>query len=190
MTSTQRTRFGIGILLPLDCGSLQGLQPHLLGRIDIPFGKPAVMAFAHLCNQIPGVVGVKAHHVPHEIAPGNFASVFGAYLVAGDLLIHLGRNFRAEYITRWCHGHDVLYLDTAVKRWDRYADIDTRYPTERMQYARHLALRKMGAMRSERRPTAIPTEWTTTQRGASPFDEFFGLRRSVDARQLSNLLRS
>jgi homospermidine synthase len=78
------------------------------------------------------------------------------------MLINLSWNIGTEDIISWCHDHGVLYVDTSVEQWDPYADMNTRHPTERTLYARHLALRKVAAGWSDPGPTAI------VEHGANP----------------------
>src|SRR6266542_677213 len=50
----------------------------------------------------------------------NMASLLGAHLSAGDVLIDLAWNIDACELLQWCHDRGVLYVNTSVELWDPY----------------------------------------------------------------------
>ena len=135
-----------GRILLLGCGSVsQCLQPLLLRHLDMPFDKLTVMDFEDLRDRIPQTLAAGANYVQHRITPDNLAATLREQLGPGDVLINLSWNIGAEDIISWCHDHGVRYVDTSVEQWDPSADMDSRHPTERTLYARHMSLRKLAA---------------------------------------------
>ncbi len=152
-----------GRVLVLGCGAVaRCLLPLLLKHLEMDFSRLTVMDFEDNRAFIPDTLAAGATFVQHRVTPDDLAATLEKYVGNGDLLIDLAWNIDAGEIIQWCHDHNVLYINTSVEQWDPYADIETKHPTERTLYVRHMALRKMIAKWSEPGATAI------VEHGANP----------------------
>lgn len=152
-----------GRVLVLGCGAVaRCLLPLLLKHLEMDFSRLTVMDFEDNCAFIPDTLAAGATFVQHRVTPDDLAATLEQYVGNGDLLIDLAWNIDAGEIIQWCHDHNVLYINTSVEQWDPYADIETKHPTERTLYVRHMALRKMIAKWSEPGATAV------VEHGANP----------------------
>jgi len=152
-----------GRILIFGCGAVSRcLLPLLLKHFEMDYSKIMVLDFEDVRALIPGVLGAGVQFVQHRIDPDNLAATLEKYLASGDLLIDLAWNIDSGEIIQWCHDHNVMYINTSVELWDPYADIETRPPTERTLYVRHMALRKMVKRWTEPGATAV------VEHGANP----------------------
>jgi homospermidine synthase len=152
-----------GKILVLGCGAVSRcLLPLLLRHLDMDFTKLIVMDFVDNRAAIPEVLAAGASFVQQRVTPENLAETLSAHLSAGDMLIDLAWNIDGKTIIEWCHDHDVLYVNTSVEVWDPYLDMESKPPSERTLYVRHMALRRMAAQWKADSATAI------VEHGANP----------------------
>lgn len=97
-----------------------------------------------------------------QVTKENLATLLGAHLSAGDVLVDLAWNIDANVIIGWCHDNGVLYLNTSVEEWDPYDSADDRHPIDRTLLVRHLRLQELKATWDTPGPTAV------VEHGANP----------------------
>jgi homospermidine synthase len=147
--------FGGNVLL-LGCGSVsQCFQPLLMRHLEMDFSKLTIIDFEDLRHTIPDVLAAGANYVRHRINADNYAETFAQYLRPGDLLIDLAWNIDTVSAIRWCHDHDVLYVNTSVELWDPYEHMGSASPTASTLYVRQLALEALAASWSEPGATSV-----------------------------------
>jgi homospermidine synthase len=152
-----------GRILQLGCGSVsQCLQPLLLRHFEMDFSKLTVMDFADLRHTIPDTLAAGARYVQDRVTRENMHTLLSQYLGPGDILIDLAWNIDCNDIVRWCHDHEVLYLNTSVELWDPYEDAGAIPPADRTLYVRHLRLRQLRDSWSQPGATAV------VEHGANP----------------------
>lgn len=78
-----------------------------------------------------------------KITPENLSVTLSEYLSPGGLLIDLAWNIDCCEIVKWCHDHEVLYINTSVEVWDSYGERFTTSPYEKSLYKRQMALREL-----------------------------------------------
>ena len=70
------------------------------------------------------------------------------------MLIDLAWNIGANDIIKWCHDHEVLYVNTSVELWDPNEGIYTKSPFEKSLYWRQMQLREL-SRNWKNAPTAV-----------------------------------
>jgi len=152
-----------GRVLILGCGSVSRcLQPLVLRHFDMDFSKLTVMDFEDLRQAIPETLAAGATYVQHRVTRENMPTLLGQHLGPGDLLIDLAWNIDCGEIMRWCHDHNVLYLNTSVELWDPYEEAGSIPPAQRTLYVRHRDLRRRVSGWHEPGPTGV------VEHGANP----------------------
>lgn len=122
-------------------GVAQCTLPLLERHLDIPLSKITVMDFAPKASEKIGPWLEKGvHFTDAQITPENLNTELGKYVGPGDLIIDLAWNIECADILRWCHAHEVLYINTSVELWDPYEEAAKKPPQERTLYARHMKL--------------------------------------------------
>lgn len=59
-----------------------------------------------------------------EITPENYAYILEKHLLAEDVLIDLSTNICSVSLIKWCHDHDVMYINTSIEIWDMPNNLD------------------------------------------------------------------
>jgi len=78
-----------------------------------------------------------------KIDKDNFEATLSKYVSSGDLIIDLAYEIATEDFLRWCHRHNVLYINASVEVWDPYMDPQTEDARKFTLYSRHTAIRKL-----------------------------------------------
>lgn len=117
--------------------------PILLDHVRIPYGNITIIDFEDKSNELRKWISKGVVYHQRRIDPHNIEGTLSEHLSAGDLLIDLAWNIDANTIIKWCHDHDVLYINTSLEVWDPMAEIDSRGPVERSLYFRQMRLREM-----------------------------------------------
>jgi homospermidine synthase len=152
-----------GRVLFIGFGSVaQCTLPILVRHIRVPASKITVLDFEDLSGRMKEWTDQGVRFVQDRVTRENLGALLGRFVGAGDLLIDLAWNIDACEILQWCHERGVLYINTSVEVWDPYAGADTKHPTEKTLYWRHMNLRRMKAGWKEKGPTAV------VEHGANP----------------------
>ncbi|MBX7212985.1 MAG: saccharopine dehydrogenase NADP-binding domain-containing protein [Thermoflexales bacterium] len=152
-----------GRILVLGCGAVsQCLQPLLIRHLDMDFRRITVMDFEDMRHTIPDSLAAGVNYAQEYVTPRNMAMLLEKYVGPGDLLVDVAWNIDSGEIIQWCHDHQVMYINTSVELWDPYTENETRPPTERTLYVRHMELRKRARSWATPGPTAL------VEHGANP----------------------
>lgn len=136
--------------------------PILENLIKVPMKNITVMDFEDRSDVLKPFINKGVHFVCKRVTPENLGSLFGEYVSAGDLLIDLAWNIDCCEILQWCHDKGVLYINTSVEMWDPYAGAESKHPTEKTLYWRHMNIRRMISGWKEKGPSAV------LEHGANP----------------------
>ena len=129
-------------ILILGYGSVsQCTLPILLDKLDVPLGNITIIDFVDKAAALKKFTGQGINFVRERITRDNLGSVLSQYVSRGGLLIDLAWNIGCNDIVRWCHEHDVLYVNTSVEVWDSAGEMTTKSPFEKSLYWRQLQLR-------------------------------------------------
>ena len=131
-------------ILILGYGSVsQCTLPILLDKLDVPLGNITIIDFVDKAAALKKFTGQGINFVRERITRDNLGSVLSQYVSRGGLLIDLAWNIGCNDIVRWCHEHDVLYVNTSVEVWDSAGEMTTKSPFEKSLYWRQLQLRAL-----------------------------------------------
>lgn len=136
--------------------------PILLKHLEMPLRNITILDFEDRGPDLQAWVDQGVNWVRERVTQENIRTVFAKYLAAGDLLIDLAWNIDCCEILQWCHDHGVMYLNTSVEVWDPYEGGESKHPTERTLYWRHMNVRRMIARWDRPGPTAV------LEHGANP----------------------
>jgi homospermidine synthase len=114
-------------IIILGFGSIgSGLLPLLLKHVDAR--KIHVIGGDNRNVNIVAKYGV--NYMTQAIHPHNYETILDRVLSKGDMLVNLSVNVSSEALVKYCHDHDVLYLDTCIEPWEGYYT-DTQIPPEK-----------------------------------------------------------
>lgn len=136
--------------------------PILLKHVRIPAKNITILDFDSNDEALRPWIEQGVTFVKDRVTEQNLGTLLGKYLSAGDLLIDLAWNIDCCEILQWCHDRDVMYINTSVEVWDPYINADTKHPTERTLYWRHMNVRRLTASWKQPGATAV------LEHGANP----------------------
>jgi homospermidine synthase len=136
------TRFDSKVLVIGYGAVAQCTLPILLKHIEIPNENITVIDFEDKTAALKEWIGKGTRFYRQRITPDNIDSILSEHLSPGDLLIDLAWNIDGNTIIKWCHDHDVFYVNTSLEVWDSVSQID-RDPVEKSLYSRQMRLREM-----------------------------------------------
>ncbi|MCZ7395119.1 MAG: saccharopine dehydrogenase C-terminal domain-containing protein [Candidatus Methanoperedens sp.] len=131
-------------ILIIGYGSVsQCTLPVLLDKLDVPLENITLIDFEDKSKALKKYTdrGIKYFH--EKITPENLDQVLSKYVDNEGLLIDLAWNIGANDIIKWCHEHNVLYVNTSIELWDPSEGIYTKSPFEKSLYWRQMQLRDL-----------------------------------------------
>lgn len=138
-----KKKFGNKILI-IGYGSVsQCTLPILMDKIDVPLENITIIDFEDKSKALKKYTDQGLKYVCEKITKENLGQVLSKYVDNGGLLIDLAWNIGANDIIKWCHDHNVLYVNTSVERWDPNDGIYTQSPYEKSLYWRQMQLRDL-----------------------------------------------
>ncbi|QLH75632.1 MAG: homospermidine synthase [Methanomassiliicoccales archaeon] len=117
--------------------------PILLKHIEIPYENITIIDFENKAPALRQWTSKGIRFKRQRITEQNLDGVLSQYLGPGGLLIDLSWNLDTCTLIRWCHEHDVLFINTSVEVWDSMAEIGSKDPVEKSLYARQMRLREL-----------------------------------------------
>ena len=146
-----------GRILVLGYGSVaQCTVPLLLRHLDVAPERVTICDFVDCRKRLKPLLDQGVKFVRDRISPERYAQQLAEHVGPGDLIVDLAWNIETAALLEWCHARDVRYINTSVEVWDPYDGQDSKAPTERTLYARHMHLREMiAAWGGKPGPTAI-----------------------------------
>ncbi|MGB8217450.1 MAG: saccharopine dehydrogenase C-terminal domain-containing protein [Candidatus Methanoperedens sp.] len=131
-------------ILIIGYGSVsQCTLPILIDRVDVPLENITLIDFEDKSKALKKFTDQGLKYFREKITPENLDLVLSKYLDNGSLLIDLAWNIGANDIIKWCHDHEVLYVNTSVELWDPSEGIFTKSPYEKSLYWRQMQLREL-----------------------------------------------
>ncbi len=117
--------------------------PILLKHVEIPYGNITIIDFENKASALEEwiIKGVVYRH--HRITIENLDSVLSEHLSPGGLLIDLAWNLDTCALIKWCHEHEVLFVNTSLEVWNSIGEIESKGPVEKSLYSRQMRLREM-----------------------------------------------
>jgi len=114
--------------------------PILIDKIDVPLKNITIIDFEEKSKDLKEYTDQGLKYICEKITPENLDNVLSKYLDNGSLLIDLAWNIGANDIIKWCHDHNILYVNTSVEVWDPEEGIYTKSPFEKSLYWRQMQL--------------------------------------------------
>jgi homospermidine synthase len=139
------TQFEGRILILGFGGVAQCTLPLLLRHLATDPGKVTVVDFVDCRKAIAPYLAQGVKFVRVRITPENYEAELRLHVGPGDLLVDLAWNIDCGVMLDFCRRLGVLYVNTSVEVWDPFAGAESKSPTERTLYARHMELRKLVA---------------------------------------------
>ncbi len=133
-----------GKVLVIGYGSVaRCMLPILLEHVKLPYENITIIDFEDKGSELEEWTrkGIKLRQT--RIGIENLDSVLSEHLSPGGLLIDLAWNIDTCDLIKWCHEHEVLFVNTSVEVWDSLAEIETKSPVEKSLYSRQMRLREM-----------------------------------------------
>jgi homospermidine synthase len=92
--------------------------------------------------------------VKYRVSKQNYQIFLAKYLRPGDVLVDLAWFISTVDVLKWCHDHNVLYVNTAIETWK---EDDCAFMDKACQplYGYQVALRALAKKWGNRGPTAI-----------------------------------
>ncbi len=100
--------------------------PILLKHVEIPYGNITIIDFENKASALKEWTSKGVGYRQQRITPDNIDSVLSRDLSPGGLLIDLAWNLDTCTFIRWCHEHEVLFVNTSLEVWDSMSEIDPR----------------------------------------------------------------
>ena len=116
--------------------------PILLKHIKIPLDKITIIDFEDKKEALKEWIAKGIKYFQQQITQDNLSEILDEHLEKGGLLIDLAWNIDCYDILKWCHEHDVLYVNTSVEVWDSKSEMMTKPTYEKTLYFRHMNLRE------------------------------------------------
>jgi homospermidine synthase len=128
-------------ILVIGYGSVsQCTLPILIEKLDVPLSNITLIDSEDKSKDLKKYTDRGLRFVCIKITPANLNEVLSQHLDNGSLLIDLSWNIDAVDIIKWCHDHEVLYINTSVEVWDPNEGFLTRSLLEKSLYFRHMRL--------------------------------------------------
>jgi homospermidine synthase len=112
----------------------------LMEKIDIPLENITLIDFVDKSRSLKKYTNQGLRYICEKITPKNLDQILSQYLGNGGLLFDLAWNIDANDIIKWCHDHNVLYVNTSVEVWDPTEGFLTRSLLEKSLYLRQMKL--------------------------------------------------
>jgi len=133
-----------GKVLILGYGSVsQCTLPILLKHINMPCKNITLLDFEDKREALKEWTAKGLRYFQEKVTQENLEKVFSKYLSPGGLLIDLAWNIDCSAIVKWCHDHEVLYVNTSVEQWDPKESVYSASPYEKSLYYRQMKLREL-----------------------------------------------
>jgi len=117
--------------------------PILMEYIDAPFKNITIVDFEDKRKALKKWTDKGITFSQERITPENLDAVLSKHLENGGMLIDLAWNIDCGEIVKWCHYHNVLYINTSVEEWDSQGGMLTKSIFEKSLYFRQMELRKL-----------------------------------------------
>jgi homospermidine synthase len=128
-------------ILIIGYGSVsQCTLPILLDKIDILLENITIIDFEDKSGALKKYTDQGLRYVCERITRESLDQILSTFLGNGDLLIDLGWNISANEIIKWCHDHNVLYVNTSIEVWDPTEGFLTQSLFEKSLYFRQMKL--------------------------------------------------
>ncbi|OGD53051.1 homospermidine synthase [Candidatus Bathyarchaeota archaeon RBG_13_38_9] len=117
--------------------------PILLKHVAIPYENITIIDFEDKAKELEPWTKKGIKFFQQKITPDELDHILSEYLSTGGLLIDLAWNIDCCEIVKWCHEHEVLYVNSSLEVWDSYGERFNASPYEKSLYHRQMRLREL-----------------------------------------------
>jgi len=117
--------------------------PVLLKHVKIPYKNLTVIDFEDKAPALKKWTAKGVKFVRERITRQNLGKVLSKHVDDGGLIVDLAWNIGCDDILKWCHDHEVLYVNTSVEQWNPELDMEKKSPFEKSLYYRQMQLREL-----------------------------------------------
>lgn len=131
-------------ILIIGYGSVaQCTLPLLLETLDAPRENITIIEFEDKSKELQKFIDTGIKFVQERITRKNLDKILSLHVGDGGLIIDLAWNIGCNDILKWCHDHNVLYINTSVELWDPTEGMETKSPFEKSLYWRQMQLKDL-----------------------------------------------
>jgi homospermidine synthase len=131
-------------ILIIGYGSVsQCTLPILLKHIKVPYENVTIIDFEDKRKSLKAWIGKGIRFFQRTVTSEEMDHILSEYLTPGSILVDLAWNIDCCEIVKWCHEHEVLYVNTSVEVWDSYGERFTATPYEKSLYYRQMKLKEL-----------------------------------------------
>jgi homospermidine synthase len=117
--------------------------PILLKHVTISYKNITILDFEDKAKELEQWTEKGIKFFQRKITPEDLDHILSEYLSPGGLLIDLAWNIDCCEIVKWCHEHEVLYINSSLEVWDSYGERFNASPYEKSLYRRQMRLREL-----------------------------------------------
>ena len=117
--------------------------PILLKLVNIPNENITIIDLEDKAADLKELTARGIKFFRQKVTPENMGKILSQHLEKGGLLVDLAWNIDCCAIVKWCHEHEVLYVNTSVEVWDSFEERFTATPYEKSLYSRQMKLREL-----------------------------------------------
>ncbi len=114
--------------------------PILLKHVVIPYENITILDFKDKSEELEPWTEKGIKFFQQKITPEELDHILSEYLSPGGLLIDLAWNIDCCDIVKWCHEHEVLYVNSSLEVWDSYGERFNASPYEKSLYHRQMRI--------------------------------------------------
>ncbi len=117
--------------------------PLLLKHVKISCQNMTIIDFEDKGESLKKWTDKEIKFVRKKITRQNLERVLSEHLDDGGLLVDLAWNIGCNDVLKWCHDHEVLYVNTSVEQWNPELDMEKKTPFEKSLYYRQMQIREL-----------------------------------------------
>ncbi len=117
--------------------------PILLKHVKIPYQNLTVIDFEDKKDALKKWTDKGITFARERVTKQNLGSVLSRHLDDGGLLVDLAWNIGCNDLLKWCHDHEVLYVNTSVEQWNPELGMESKSPFEKSLYFRQMQIREL-----------------------------------------------
>lgn len=117
--------------------------PLLLKHIKIPYENITIIDFVDKSDELKKYTREGIKFKKEKITKKNLKKILSRYVSSGGIVIDLAWNIDCCELLKWCHDHDVLYINTSVEQWDPKEGVCTDPVYKKTLYFRQMRIRKL-----------------------------------------------
>lgn len=139
------------------CGAVaQCALPILIKELKIAPSVITIMDFVDNRHRIAQALDQGVTYVQERITQKNYKEILGRHLSPGDIFIDLSWNIDTITLLRWCHEHNVRYVNSSIELWENDESFEGKSREDLTLYARQMKIIELiKSFKNKKSATAI-----------------------------------